>query len=104
MSRERSDEPVADLGAGLGHKWVEHATADGLKLGHFTGLPTVKFQHACPFIKHGEPIFGARSAMRWSQDGDYFRLMPLQIIENGCRGRGGCLQHQMVAFCPNDHS
>ena len=47
MSRERPDELIENLGAGLGHRRVEHAAADGLKLGQFTGLT----------------VLGARSAL-----------------------------------------
>ena len=63
MSRERPDEPVEDLGASPGHGGVEDAAADGLKLGQFTRLPAVEFQRTCPFIKQGEPVFGAWSAL-----------------------------------------
>jgi hypothetical protein len=47
MSRERPDELIENLGAGLGHRRVEHAAADGLKLGQFTELT----------------VLGARSAL-----------------------------------------
>lgn len=103
MSRERSDELIENLGAGLGHRRIKHTTADGLKLGQFTRQAGVEFQDTRSFIKPGEPIFGARSAIRWSQNGDYFRLVPLQILENGRLRRGGCLQHQIIAIRPYVH-